>query len=47
VDHDEFLTLDFLSLEGKQVIDTKGIWNQHEIADSGRPHTPVGASVSG
>ena len=30
VDHDEFLTLDPLSLEGKQVIDTKGIWNQQE-----------------
>jgi UDP-N-acetyl-D-mannosaminuronic acid dehydrogenase len=47
VDHDEFLTLDLLSLEGKQVIDTKGIWHQHGLADSGRPHMPVGASVGG
>ena len=47
VDHDEFLTLDSLSLEGKHVIDTKGIWNQSEPADSSRLHMPVGASVGG
>jgi UDP-N-acetyl-D-mannosaminuronic acid dehydrogenase len=47
VDHDEFLTLDFLALDGKRVIDTKGMWNQKELADSSWPHTPVGASVGG
>jgi UDP-N-acetyl-D-mannosaminuronic acid dehydrogenase len=47
VDHDEFLALDSVALEGKQVIDTKGIWNQQEPADPSRPHTPVGASVGG
>ena len=47
VDHDEFLTLDSKALEGKLVIDTKGIWNQQEAADSLRPHTPVGASAGG
>ncbi len=47
VDHDEFLTLDAQALEGKQVIDTKGIWNQQEAADSSRTHSPVGASVGG
>jgi len=46
VDHDEFLTLDLQSLEGKNVIDTKGIWNQHE-PDASRLHLPAGASVSG
>ena len=46
VDHDEFLALDLQSLEGKQVIDTKGIWNQQE-PDSARAHVPVGASVGG
>jgi UDP-N-acetyl-D-mannosaminuronic acid dehydrogenase len=46
VDHDEFLTLDPQSLEGKNVIDTKGIWNQQE-PESSRSHLPVGASVSG
>lgn len=46
VDHDEFLTLDPQSLEGKNVIDTKGIWNQHE-PDASRLHLPAGASVSG
>jgi UDP-N-acetyl-D-mannosaminuronic acid dehydrogenase len=47
VDHDEFLALDSVALEGKQVIDTKGIWNQQEPSESNRLHAPIGASVSG
>jgi UDP-N-acetyl-D-mannosaminuronic acid dehydrogenase len=47
VDHDEFLALDSVALEGKQVIDTKGIWNQQEPSEANRLHAPVGASVSG
>jgi UDP-N-acetyl-D-mannosaminuronic acid dehydrogenase len=47
VDHDEFLILDAKSLEGKQVIDTKGIWNQQEAATSSQQHSPVGANAGG
>jgi UDP-N-acetyl-D-mannosaminuronic acid dehydrogenase len=47
VDHDEFLVIDRESLEGKQVIDTKGIWKQSESVDSARAHVPVGAGASG
>jgi UDP-N-acetyl-D-mannosaminuronic acid dehydrogenase len=47
VDHDEFLVIDPESLEGKQVIDTKGIWNHSEPVDSAKAHVPVGAGASG
>lgn len=47
VDHDEFLTIEPESLEGKHVIDTKGIWNQAGPADSAGLHIPVGANTGG
>lgn len=47
VDHDEFLALDPAALEGKQVIDTKGIWNQPSVVEASRHHTPVGVGVGG
>jgi UDP-N-acetyl-D-mannosaminuronic acid dehydrogenase len=47
VDHDEFLTLDPLSLEGKQIIDTKGIWTTSVPEDSARGQTVVGAGARG
>ncbi|MGO4435995.1 UDP-N-acetyl-D-mannosamine dehydrogenase, partial [Paenarthrobacter sp. RAF9] len=47
VDHDDFLTVDPASLEGKQVIDTKGIWNQPDVAEASLQHIPVGASAGG
>jgi UDP-N-acetyl-D-mannosaminuronic acid dehydrogenase len=45
VDHDEFLALDPASLEGKKVIDTKGIWNRPSLAGASLQHTPVGAGA--
>lgn len=47
VDHDEFLAIDPESLEGKQVIDTKGIWNEAEPADAARAHVAIGAGAGG
>ena len=47
VDHDEFLLIKPESLEGKQVIDTKGIWNEAEPADAAKAHVAIGAGVSG
>ncbi|HEX9226553.1 MAG TPA: UDP binding domain-containing protein, partial [Arthrobacter sp.] len=47
VDHDEFLAISPVSLEGKMVIDTKGIWIQAEPVDSARTHVPVGSGVGG
>jgi UDP-N-acetyl-D-mannosaminuronic acid dehydrogenase len=47
VDHDEFLLIDRDSLEGKQVIDTKGIWNEAEPADAAKGHVAIGVGVSG
>jgi UDP-N-acetyl-D-mannosaminuronic acid dehydrogenase len=47
VDHDEFLVIDPESLEGKQVIDTKGIWNEAEPVDAARAHVAIGAGAGG
>lgn len=47
VDHDEFLAIDPESLEGKLVIDTKGIWNEAEPADAARAHVAIGAGAGG
>jgi UDP-N-acetyl-D-mannosaminuronic acid dehydrogenase len=47
VDHDEFLVIPPESLEGKQLIDTKGIWNEADPADAGRAHVTVGAGAGG
>ena len=47
VDHDEFLVIEPESLEGKLVIDTKGIWKQSESIDAAKPHVPVGAGAGG
>jgi UDP-N-acetyl-D-mannosaminuronic acid dehydrogenase len=47
VDHDEFLALDPLTLEGKQFIDTKGIWTTSVAEDSARGQAVVGAGARG
>ncbi|MET4135508.1 UDP-N-acetyl-D-mannosamine dehydrogenase [Pseudarthrobacter sp. PvP090] len=47
VDHDEFLAIQPASLEGKLVIDTKGIWNEADPVDSAWTPVPVGANVGG
>lgn len=47
VDHDEFLEVDPASLEGKLVIDTKGIWAGPATDDAGRALVPARTTVGG
>lgn len=47
VDHDEFLALDPVTLEGTQFIDTKGIWTTSVAEDSARGQAVVGAGARG
>jgi UDP-N-acetyl-D-mannosaminuronic acid dehydrogenase len=43
VDHDEFLKVDPLSLEGKLVIDTRGVWAEPRLDESTWANLPLGA----